>query len=1034
MKSGKGICHWLRRQAAPIGFLLPFAMTVTAFLCSDPSQAQTTNVPNILQQFQGNSPLGQTFPNLGGYNSGVGQQPDMTSQTYMPDFRNVPLPPSRLEQIMSSRAGVNLRQFGYQQLGSGRSVTVAQTGAVQDDYVLGPGDQIIVSLRGQENSEFRATIDRGGQVLLPRLKPISAIGRSFGSFRQDLEAAVRRAYVATEAAVSVATVRQISVLVSGEVNNPGQRTLSGLSSAVDALLLSGGVRKTGSLRGIRIQRAGKEYTVDLYSVLTSRGGAADLRLADGDRLVVPPLGPTIAVAGLVRRPGIYELPARASSMTARALLALAGGQEVRGRYRLSVQRIEADGRLNLVPLQNDNGVVRDSEILRVELGADQVGTQATLSGGTGLSGQYPITVGTRLSDVIKAPGALGAAPYTLFGIIVRKDPRTLLRTLTAFTPVAVLNGMEDQQLQTDDVIRPMSVDEAQMLSFVLKTYLAKLSYDQARIRNPLDASRSDAAAAAQAAVAGGSNNNPAAAQALATTAISPDNPFGLPPGVLDAYSSGQEDFTSVPADIQRNNIVALLEIAAPGTLLAQQRQLAYQQSLSGTPASTGNQSPEQMAQAQRTALLASQGGTAVNGPAAVPPVGGQQSYYGQMQNGLDMGQMPNDLGYGQNHPAYPLAPNYQDQALSSAGFPANQEARTFGELSRQLGVDPLVLVNFLIDHRARLDGAVRGPGAYFIGPNVSLNDLVQAAGGTANWADESGVELLTTAVDGNGGRSVSQRQTLPLRQGTLVSYIVRPRDQLHFNKVFTDVGVGSVTIQGEVRFAGSYPITRGERLSDVLARAGGLTGTAYPAGTVFLRKSAAQVEQDGYNRAANEIQSQLLAGMARVGTDKIPVEAFTAMQSFVSQLRTQKALGRVAIAADPSVLAANPSQDPLLEAGDVVFIPQRPSTIAVLGEVMQPGSYAYKPGATVGDYVRRAGGYAQFSDEDMTFIVQPDGSARRIETSWLNFDVATLPPGSAIVVPRDLAPLNARQIILDVTGIMSSLAVTIASLAVLSKQ
>ncbi len=132
------------------------------------------------------------------------------------------------------------------------------------------------------------------------------------------------------------------------------------------------------------------------------------------------------------------------------------------------------------------------------------------------------------------------------------------------------------------------------------------------------------------------------------------------------------------------------------------------------------------------------------------------------------------------------------------------------------------------------------------------------------------------------------------------------------------------------------------------------------------------------------------------------------------------------------MLAANPSQDPLLEAGDVVFIPQRPSTIAVLGEVMQPGSYAYKPGATVGDYVRRAGGYAQFSNEDMTFIVQPDGSARRIETSWLNFDAATLPPGSAIVVPRDLAPLNARQIILDVTGIMSSLAVTIASLAVLS--
>ena len=138
------------------------------------------------------------------------------------------------------------------------------------------------------------------------------------------------------------------------------------------------------------------------------------------------------------------------------------------------------------------------------------------------------------------------------------------------------------------------------------------------------------------------------------------------------------------------------------------------------------------------------------------------------------------------------APNYMDQPAGSAGFASNREINTFGELSRQLGVDPLVLVNFLIDHRARLDGAVNGPGPYFVGPNATLNDLVLAAGGTAKWADESGVELLTTAVDSRTGRAATQRQTLPLRQGTLASYVVRPRDQIHFNQVFTDSGIGSV--------------------------------------------------------------------------------------------------------------------------------------------------------------------------------------------------------------------------------------------------
>ena len=132
-------------------------------------------------------------------------QPDVPQnvviQPVQPENR-VQLPPSRLEQIMSARAGAKLQQFGYDQLGSGRSVTVPQTGAVQDDYVLGPGDEIIVSLRGQENNEFRTTVDRNGQVTVPRLDPVPATGRSFGSFRQDVEAAVRRAYVATSAFVA----------------------------------------------------------------------------------------------------------------------------------------------------------------------------------------------------------------------------------------------------------------------------------------------------------------------------------------------------------------------------------------------------------------------------------------------------------------------------------------------------------------------------------------------------------------------------------------------------------------------------------------------------------------------------------------------------------------------------------------------------------------------------------------------------------------------------------------------------------------
>ena len=1039
------------------GFFAPFLLAVAGWLAlSGDGLAQSTGTDplSLLQQVQRSGVGG--LGGLGSLGNGV---VDTTtnlpqSQTLQPQTGPiVSQPRSRLEQIMSARAGVVLFQYGYNQFGVGRQVIVPETGAVQDDYIMGPGDEVVVSLRGQENSDLRTTVDRNGRVVLPRLPPIPAAGRNFGSFRQDVDAAVHRAYVASTASVAIGRVRQISVEVSGEVNVPGLRILTGLSSVADALLLSNGIRKSGSLRNIHVQRNGHDYVVDLYGLLTPGVHTGMMRLADGDRIIVPPLGRTVSVAGMVRQPGIFELPARASSITARSLLALAGGQEVRGRYRLAVQRIESDGRLSLVPLQGDTGLIRDSEILRVDLGADLASEQATLSGGLGLAGQYAVTTGSHLSDVIRAPGALGSSPYTLFGIIVRKDPHTLLRSLIAFTPVAVLNGAEDVQLQSDDVIRPISVNEARLLDFVLKTYLDKLSLDQARIRNPLEAQRADAAAAAQAAAGGAGNgassstSGASPAQAANVSTISPNNPFGLQPGQLDAYASGQEDFTSVPADTQRNDIIALLNVAAPGSVDALMREQAYQQSLLTANSSTTNQTPAQAAQAQQAALLASQTGIPLQGATPIQPYGASSYGYGQSQAGAvaggqtfaapqtgQTGATPaggqNGAGGAQTQPQ--PAPNYQEQPAVLEGFASNREVHTFGELSRQLNIDPLVLVNFLIDHRAKLDGAVHGPGPYFVGPNVTLSDLVQAAGGTDSWADESGVELLTTVVDSRNGRAASQRQTMPLRQGTLASYIVRPHDQLHFNKVFTDTGIGSVTVQGEIRFAGSYPITRGEHLSDVLMRSGGLTTTAYPQGTVFLRKSAAQVEQDGYNRAADEIQSQLIAGMARIGNDKIPADAVTAIQGFITQLRTQKPLGRIAMAADPSLLAANPAQDPLLEPGDVVFIPQRPSTVAVLGEVMQPGSYSYRPGMSVEEYIKRAGGYAQFANDDLTFVVMPDGSARRMDTSWLNFDVATLPPGSSIVVPRDLAPLFTRQIILDVTGIMSSFAVTIASLAVLA--
>ena len=788
---------------------------------------------------------------------------------------------------------------------------------------------------------------------------------------------------------------------------------------MDALLLSGGIKKTGSLRNVRIRRGVREYTVDLYAVLTDGGAGSSLSLADGDRIVVPGVGRSVAVTGLVRRPGIFELPGNQPSLSVRALLSLAGGQEVRGRYRLSLMRILPDGNSDLSST-GETAPVRDSEILFVQLGADQVTSQATLSGGTGLAGQYPVIGGTKLSDVLKSGGALGANPYTLLGVISRRDSRNLLRTVMAFTPVAILNGGEDEQLQSGDIVRPLSVREERLIDATVHRFLQVQNQRQEQIRNP---------------------------------AIAPN----IPTTVTTTSPNGQTTRTTRPANEAGNMPLSASDLAAAQNydiqVIGNQSQTQLSAVSNGQPLppfypvrpdlypQRQNLGPQQAGQAQTYQPNGGEQNFDQNGQAQSQLQGQVYGQGGSVPSQAPLQGMPSPSGpqnsqqFRNYSPPYNdgMAANFEDQAIRPNIYPANREVQTFNALAQQLEVDPLILINFFIDHQVTLDGAVRGPGTYLAGPNTVLQDLVAAAGGTVNWADESGVELISTLVDAQNGRAQTQRVQLPLRQGMFASYVVKPRDQFRFNQVFADAGFGSVTVQGEVRSAGIYRITRGERLSQLLMRAGGLTSTAYPYGTVFLRKSAADAERNSYVRAASEIEDQLVVAMTRVGSDKISPDTFAAMQSFVTDLRNQKAVGRLSIQADPSVLAAHSELDPLLEPGDVVYVPQRPSTISVLGQVMQAGSYPYRAGISVEEYVEQAGGHTKLADRSATYVVLPDGSARKVEKSWLSFDSDKLPPGSAIVVPRDVTPLDTRQTIIDITQIFSQLAVSIASVAVISR-
>ena len=132
--------------------------------------------------------------------------------------------------------------------------------------------------------------------------------------------------------VSLSGIRQIGVLVVGHVEKPGRKNLTAFHTALDALSAAGGVDKTGSLRQIKLVRGGKSEIIDLYQLLIASGSGGDKLLQDGDRLIVPPIGPTVAIAGSVKRAGIYEIGLR-EKISLHQALSLAGGVLTPGQNR-----------------------------------------------------------------------------------------------------------------------------------------------------------------------------------------------------------------------------------------------------------------------------------------------------------------------------------------------------------------------------------------------------------------------------------------------------------------------------------------------------------------------------------------------------------------------------------------------------------------------------------------------------------------------------------------------------------------------------
>ena len=888
------------------------------------------------------------------------------------------LPVSRLELLYSQRAGQPLQQFGYDIFGVPSSVTVAQVGGVQDDYVLGTGDQISIVNRGHDSNSYVVPVDRDGRLIVPGYDPVQAAGRTFGAVRADLQRLISKDALSTKSYISLAGVRQIGVLVTGEVYAPGIRTLSGLNTVVDALLLSGGVKKTGSLRNIILQRGSTRKTIDLYAMIANGGEDTSVgNLTDGDRIIVPPLHATVAITGMVKRPGIYELAPGADAMDSSTLIGLAGGLEIAGSVRLSKIALQSNGSTQLVSMGR-GGVVRNGEILSVDQSAGGFAGRVTIAGAVEVPGTIPLSEAPSLSHILHDTSALLPAAYTPFAVVVRRDPATNFRTAKPFSLKEVFEGSSDITLSNDDVVYVFTTDQIRALASAATSQL-QLAAQSANVPPSVLTGQTSSSAS--------SGNSGGASSSSGQQSSSNNSQTGAQPSTASMLAAAM-GVSSQSQSTAPGGATASLVGAPAGTL----------SSAATLPTATPTQTQAQTANVDPRLLAAE----SMSSPASVALL-----------------QAQNPQQNNNNGPTLP----------SGFGAPPTDDSPT--DMATQLGLTPAALVNLASDYLVWVQGEVHDPGAYLAQNGTSLGTMLNAAGGTALQADLSWVEVTSTNVDALSGVSHTVRNAYKGQGGDFEKVALRPLDSVIVRQVYSDRETGTITIAGQVKYPGAFDIMRDERLSSVLARAGGLTDESYPYGAVFTRVSAAQDEKLGNQREALQLQSGIAVAAAN---PSVSTGVLTYLQGLVLTLQQQPALGRITVTADPSILSVKPDLDIVLQPGDFLYIPKRPSTVAVTGEVLNSGAFQYKPGMTVDDYLRLAGGTTDAAEASETFIVFPDGSAQPASGNWFSFLSSTqIPPGSTIVVPRNPSPLDTLTLLTDITDIVSKVAITAASLAVIGK-
>ncbi len=924
-----------------------------------------------------------------------------------------------------------LRQFGYEFfVGKPRIPTSVP---VDKSYTLGPGDEVFIYIIGAPSNiklppVLRLTVDREGKIYIPKLGVFYVWGMDLAEAENVISQALK-----TNIKLSVGRLRTFPVYVSGEVRRPGSVLVTGINTVVDAIMMAGGIKRTGTLRDVvvtrKTSRGLKKIHIDFYNILL-KGKPVDFRVKDGDVIFIKDIGPTAAIAGKVKRPAIYELK---GGETIKDLIKMAGGILPSSyRYKVSLQRYKNHEFLEIYEgkLTDRNFLsqkVEDGDLILIREVISVPQNAVSVEGYTPYPGLYQYKEGMTLSQLLK-PDMFFQDTNTKFALIVRQYPPGSQPKYISFIPEDIILKKYDLDIMPSDRI-------------IFYKFGSIKNVDINKVRNVV----------------------------ILKGAIKYPGVYGYKKG-LKLSDVLDKDQLLTDTNPYFGVIKRIKKIGEPPVYITFSLQ------------------------------------DIINGISDIPlkPLD-EISFYKFGYKEIDFNKVK-DVFVIEGEIKYPGVYAYKKKILLNDIFNRDYLLMNtnlyFGEIERRnpetleiekvikfvpkdiltgkekIELKPMDVVRFypkFIYTPVKVTGLVEKSAYIPYKEGMRLSDalgyvkfkddiknlkvdIYREQGKFKGYSEESE----TAKGKAETGKALISKNIASIylydvlfKKESAKDILLNPGDRIVVKKIDPEEIVERVYVTGYVKNPGVFKIKENTTLYDVLKACGGFRPNAYPEGIIILRQSVKEMQQEKIAQAILRMKQELEKEEAGVmQADLTPEElrarqaAFEAKRRLLDEMEKSQVTGRIAGIRIPKDLEKlkNTPFNILLEDGDRIYIPKRPSSVLVFGEVYNPSALVYIEDFTVKDYLDSAGGLTRDADIENIFVIKADGSVvssanvnRDITWKGRNYPVWGMPqeyssnildyklkPGDAIIVPTKVhVPTMWRPLLRDIIQIIYQGALTI---------